>query len=82
MTRKELMEDMPWHVRLAWWTMTVLTLAYAAPLLVVALLNPLWFRDAGFRWAEDHLRLMAERRDRLLENQFKKYRLLKIIKGS
>ena len=35
-----------------WWTVTLIAIVPVITLLLIAILNPLWFRDAFFRWVE------------------------------
>lgn len=82
MERVELFKILPFRYRVLWWTITIFTLTVMAPLLVVALLNPLWFRDDFFRWAEAQLYRMSGWRDDFMEPHVKKYRLFATIKDS
>jgi hypothetical protein len=46
-----------------WYTITVLAVPFVVSLLLVAILNPLWFRDGFFRWVENSVNKFAKWRN-------------------
>ena len=46
-----------------WYSVTLVFIPIVAVLLVVAILNPLWFRDDFFRWTENTVNKMAKWRN-------------------
>lgn len=46
-----------------WYTITTLLIPFVATLLIVAILNPLWFRDDFFRWVETTVNKAAKWRN-------------------
>lgn len=82
MTREEMFRGQPWWVKTLWWSITTIMMLWLAPLLIAAIVNPLWFRQDLLGWIELHAGDLAHRRDHLLRPIFKKYRLLVTIKES
>jgi hypothetical protein len=46
-----------------WYTATVIAVPFVFVALVVAILNPLWFRDSFFRWVENMVNKLAKWRN-------------------
>jgi len=46
-----------------WYAITIVAVPLVALLLVVAILNPLWFRDGFFRWVENSVNKLAKWRN-------------------
>jgi hypothetical protein len=65
-------------VKAAFHVFTFLVGIYAIPLLIVALLNPLWFREWLLDWFADHLSVMEMLRTHLIENMVAKHRPLEL----
>ena len=46
-----------------WYAVTITTIPFVAVLLMIAILNPLWFRDGFFRWVENTVNKFAKWRN-------------------
>jgi hypothetical protein len=80
MDRKELFKTIPWYVQFQWWTLTLLAAIYIVPVMLIVILNPLWFRQAGLTWIVIHTENLSRFRDKLLRPQIQKYKIFDILK--
>ena len=80
MDRKELFKTMPWHVQAQWWTLTLLAATYILPIMILVVLNPFWFRQAGMDWIIDHANYIGLVRDQIMMPQIQKYKIFDILK--
>jgi hypothetical protein len=46
-----------------WYTITAIAMPIVAVALVIAILNPFWFRDGFFRWVESSVNKLAKWRN-------------------
>jgi hypothetical protein len=62
------------------WAVTLPVLPYFLALAMIAVLNPLWFRDDMLRFVQRHTEAFGDWRSALLEPVLLKYKLFDIIK--
>ena len=55
-----------WRMRITHWTILAVVFLPSAALLLILLLNPLWFRDDLLIWFENKINDLSVRRNRLL----------------
>lgn len=79
---KQILRGQPWHVRTQWWALTILLILAISPLLLVALLNPFWFRVPFFEWVEDLASSLRRWRDDVMKPQLNKYKLFDFLKDN
>lgn len=75
-------KDMPWQMKVTFIAYTLPTVILILPLLIVALLNPFWFRQGMLRWIEDIVHSFSRHRDKWMKPQLDKWTLFTKIKKS
>lgn len=81
MTRAELMSHLPWWACAAWWALTFVGMLYIVPIVLTAVINPLWFRQRMLTWAVSHTESVARLRERILKPVTDKYLLFETLKA-
>lgn len=81
MTRGQLFSHLPWWACTAWWTLTMLGVLYIAPIVLVAMINPLWFRQHMLTWTVSHTEAVGRLRERIMKPVTDKYLLFETLKG-
>lgn len=76
-------KDMPWHLKLQFLAYTLpVGILIILPLLIIALLNPFWFRSQMMSWLESSVHAFARQREKWMKPQLDKWSLFKKIKNS
>ena len=81
LTRGQLFSQLPWWACTAWWALTMLGAVYIAPIVLVAMINPLWFREHLLIWTMSHAEDVTRWRDRVLKPVIDKYLLFETLKA-
>lgn len=81
MTRGQLFSHLPWWACTAWWVLTMLGMLYIAPIVLAAMLNPLWFRQRMLTWAVSHTEAVGRLRERVMKPITDKYLLFETLKA-
>lgn len=75
-------KDMPWQMKAMFIIYTLPTVLLIIPLLILALLNPFWFRQDMMGWIENMVHNFSRRRDKWMKPQLDKWTLFNTIKKS
>ena len=81
MTRSQLFSHLPWWVCAAWWGLTMAGTVYIAPIVLAAIINPLWFREHVLIWTMSHAEDVTRWRERVLKPVIDKYLLFETLKA-
>ena len=66
---------------ITFWAITIPLTLLIVPLLTLAVLNPLWFRDDAFRALQNFIRDCAQARSRVMKPMLQKYKLFEKLKS-
>lgn len=75
-------KDMPWSMKLSFIAYTLPTALILVPLVIIALLNPFWFRQDMMQWIENSVHRFSRSRDKWMKPQLDKWTLFNKIKKS
>lgn len=81
MTCAELMSHLPVWACAMWWSLTIVGLLYSTPILLVAIINPLWFRQSMMNWTIHHVESLGSLRERIMKPVTDKYLLFETLKA-
>ena len=81
MTRAQLFSHLPGWACAAWWALTFAGMLYIVPMMLVAVINPLWFRQRMLTWAVSHTEAVARLRERIMKPVTDKYLLFETLKA-
>jgi hypothetical protein len=80
-TRTQLFSHLPWWACAAWWALTMLGMLYVTPIMLVAVVNPLWFRESMLTWTMSHAESVVRWRAHVLKPVIDKYLLFETLKA-
>lgn len=66
---------------ITFWAITIPLTIVVLPLTILAILNPLWFRDSAFRALQDFVNTLAKKRSKLMKPMLQKYKLFDTLKS-
>ena len=81
MTRNQLFSHLPWWVCAAWWGLSIAGTVYIAPMVLAAIINPLWFREHVLIWTMSHVEDVTRWREHVLKPVIDKYLLFETLKA-
>lgn len=75
-------KDMPWHMKITFIAYTLPGIMIIIPALILALLNPFWFRESMLRGVERLVNTFSCHRAKWMKPQLDKWTLFTTIKKS
>jgi hypothetical protein len=68
-------------IYIVFWAITVPAVLVVFPLLILAVLNPLWFREDALQSLQDFIKNCARRRAKIMQPMLQKYKLFDVLKN-